>query len=150
MYMKTKIMTLYMCMYMYLCIYNPQKDDTEDVNDRKKEYKAESDLSAAIFNRFFPQVRVYSSLAGLKLNMYLRLVLNSWFFCLHLQSAGIPGMWHHLKADLFMVLRVYVCACGCVWHIKSKEGIRSPGTGVAGSGEPPFECWELSPGPLQE
>lgn len=70
-------MTLYMCMYMYLCIYNPQKDDTEDVNDRKKEYKAESDLSTAIFNRFFPQVRVYSSLAGLKLYMYLRLVLNS-------------------------------------------------------------------------
>lgn len=40
---------------MYLCIYNSQKDDTEDVNGRKKKYKAESDLSTAIFDHFFPK-----------------------------------------------------------------------------------------------
>ncbi|ERE79937.1 E3 ubiquitin-protein ligase [Cricetulus griseus] len=32
----------------------------------------------------------------------------------------------------------------------AKRGFRSLGTGVTDSCEPPCQCWELNPGPLQE
>ena len=36
----------------------------------------------------------------------------------------------------------------CLW--RSEDGIRSPGSGVADSCEPPCGGWDLNPGPLEE
>lgn len=39
----------------------------------------------------------------------------------------------------------------CVWfQQRSEEGIGSPGTGATDGCEPPCECWDSNPGPLQE
>lgn len=43
---------------------------------------------------------------------------------------------------------VSVCMCVSVYVIK--RGIRSPGAGVTGHCEPPYGCWKLNSGPLQE
>jgi hypothetical protein len=43
---------------------------------------------------------------------------------------------------------MYMQDMQCPW--RPEEGVRSPRTGDRDSCEPPCNCWEPSPGPLQE
>jgi hypothetical protein len=47
--------------------------------------------------------------------------------------------------DLFLFYVHWFCL-----HVCLCAGVGSPTTGVADSCEPPYECWESIPGPLQE
>ena len=70
----------------------------------------------------------------------------------------LPNMHKVLR---FIHLLVYVCVCVlstcmsvhhvCAWCLKKPEDdVRTHGTGVTDSCEPPDVCWELNPGPLEE
>jgi hypothetical protein len=53
---------------------------------------------------------------------------------------------------VYMYVCIHVCMYVhpmCAWHQRSEE-VRSPGTEVIASCEPPCRCWELNLDPLQD
>ena len=45
---------------------------------------------------------------------------------------------------------IFVCHMYDWFLLRSDEGIRCPGTGLRGGCVPPYDCWELKLGPLQD
>lgn len=73
------------------------------------------------------------------------------FFCLQVSACLHPFIpWLQEKIG-----RSYYCTCvsgqvsTCCWP-RSAWGIKSPGTAVTSSYEPPYRCWEINLDPLEE
>ena len=49
-----------------------------------------------------------------------------------------------------MFMGVLLVLCVCAWYtLRLEEGVKSPGTKIKDTCEPPCGCWDLNPGPLQ-